>query len=125
MKAILIGLVFIAGCLTNETEDEQQATLPSTQLRSGQQIFEADVFPILVVTCGGCHTGAQGAALGFSITDATSTYKAVVANKLLVGDFTPAHAAIFHIERISGHVGLRFDTTNIIAWLDQEHRERQ
>jgi hypothetical protein len=124
--ALLIGLIAMSGCVTEEAVDEPAAT--ELQSRTARQRFDQDVAPILRAKCGACHTAPNSVGPAFVVSDPTTMYLNVVTNPRLVADFTPANAPILQVTRISGHATLRYDsvqTTQISGWLDQETLERR
>src|SRR5512140_186999 len=110
MKVLLIGLVLASGCVAEGKDPGGTTTDPGTdpQPRTARQMFEQDVFPILNTNCGGCHTSATPASLNFLTTDAATTYPVLVADRDLVGDFSPATALILQMQNVNGHIALRY-----------------
>lgn len=89
------------------------------QGRSSSRITNAATNHVFYCRTFGHSTRATGAA---------TTYPILVADRGLVGDFSPQTALILQMQNVNGHIALRYsdaDKAKITAWLDQELVERR
>jgi hypothetical protein len=94
-----------------------------------RQLFETNVFPVIMTKCSGCHSssGPVGNVTGFVGGSTANAYATAVGYQALVGDWTPSGAPILLKILPGTHNGTSYDQAqkdSIGTWLTKELESR-
>jgi hypothetical protein len=127
MRAVLLVVLAVTGCM-GQIGSPTPGGDDDNSDKTAKQIFTSEVYQVVAKCQGGaCHaTTATSSAMGhWYAGDANSTYTAITAATVTVGNFNAIAPIITKID--AGHQGISYtasERSSIVDWLSAEETER-
>lgn len=125
LALVIVGL--LGGCVRLlDMEDPQMVGPGSGSTPTARELFEADVYPILVQRCGGCH--ALGGATSTFVDPTPARAYETITSSPVVDAYEEAAPITMASLGSTGHQGFiaytNEERTAILGWLAKEREER-